>query len=57
MAGRDREDESLIHRGGPDDLSVVGKGNKERVLPLHPKARERLDAWLSAGGRRDASAS
>lgn len=30
---------------------VLGKGNKERVVPLGRLARRALDAWLAAGGR------
>jgi len=30
-------------------VRCVGKGNKERVLPLHARAREALDAYLEIG--------
>lgn len=33
-------------RGDPQMLLVVGKGNKERMVPLSPPAREALGAWL-----------
>ncbi len=29
-------------------LEIHGKGGKERVVPLHPEAAERLEAWLDA---------
>lgn len=31
--------------GGHRVLSILGKGGKERMVPLHPEAFERLDAW------------
>lgn len=34
-------------RGNPQMLLVLGKGNKERMVPLSPLARESLAAWLS----------
>lgn len=34
-------------------LGILGKGNKERTVPLHPEAFERLDAWLTVGGHRE----
>lgn len=34
-------------------LEVWGKGGKERRVPLHPEAVERLDAWLNVAGIRD----
>lgn len=38
-------------------MDVCGKGGKERRVPLHPDAFERLEAWLDAGGlRADAKA-
>jgi integrase/recombinase XerD len=33
-------------------LEIHGKGGKERVVPLHPEAAERLEAWLDAAGIR-----
>jgi integrase/recombinase XerD len=33
-------------------LEIHGKGGKERVVPLHPEAAERLEAWLSVAGIR-----
>ena len=33
--------------GGHHVLEVRGKGGKERRMPLHPEAVERLDQWLS----------
>jgi len=38
-------------RGDPRVLLVLGKGGKERIVPLSPPARAALAAWLS---RRDA---
>lgn len=38
-------------------LEVHGKGGKERTVPLHPEAAERVEAWLEAAGiGRDAAA-
>jgi integrase/recombinase XerD len=34
-------------------LEVLGKGGKERRVPLHPEAAERLEAWLEAAGIRE----
>jgi integrase/recombinase XerD len=34
-------------------LEVAGKGGKERRVPLHPEAVERLEEWLDATGARD----
>ncbi len=34
-------------------LKVYGKGGKERSVPLHPEAIERLNAWLAASGLTD----
>jgi len=33
-------------------LEIQGKGGKERRVPLHPEAVERLEAWLDAAGIR-----
>lgn len=40
--------------GGHKVLEVRGKGGKERRMPLHPEAFERLDEWLDAAGLKDA---
>ena len=32
--------------GGHKIIAIMGKGGKERTLPLHPEAFERLDIWL-----------
>ena len=32
--------------GFPDELRVIGKGNRERIVPVGSKARAALDAWL-----------
>ena len=34
-------------------LEIHGKGGKERLVPLHPEAAERLEAWLDLSGFRD----
>lgn len=34
-------------------LEIHGKGGKERVVPLHHEAAERLEAWLDAASIRD----
>jgi integrase/recombinase XerD len=42
-------------RGGHRVLEVRGKGGKERRVPLHPEAVERLEVWLDVSGIRDAA--
>jgi integrase/recombinase XerD len=37
-------------------LEIHGKGGKERTVPLHPEAAERIEAWLDVAGIRDDSA-
>ncbi len=37
-------------------LEIHGKGGKERRVPLHPEAAERIEAWLDIAGVRDDSA-
>lgn len=39
--------------GGHKVLEVYGKGGKERRVPLHPEAFERLEAWVDKSGIRD----
>ncbi len=34
-------------------LEIHGKGGKERVVPLHPEAAERLESWLNMAGIRE----
>jgi integrase/recombinase XerD len=34
-------------------LEIYGKGGKERVVPLHKEAEERLEAWIDVAGIRD----
>ena len=34
-------------------LEVYGKGGKERRVPLHPEAVERIEVWLDTAGIRD----
>lgn len=34
-------------------LEIYGKGGKERIVPLHKEAEERLEAWLDASGLRE----
>ena len=36
-------------------LEIHGNGGKERVVPLHAEAAERLEAWLDVAGIRDDS--
>jgi integrase/recombinase XerD len=38
---------------GHSIIEIHGKGGKERLVPLHPEAFERLDAWLDAAAIRD----
>ena len=45
---RDYRDDS-----GHKVLEVFGKGGKERRIPLHPEAFERLNQWLDAAGLRE----
>jgi integrase/recombinase XerD len=35
--------------GGHKVMEIYGKGGKERRVPFHPEAFERLEAWLDAG--------
>ena len=41
-------------RGDPRLLLVRGKGNKERMVPLSPPARDALSAWLEDRDEREA---
>lgn len=41
-------------RGDPRMLLVLGKGGKERMVPLSPPAREALAAWLTERDKSDA---
>src|SRR5262249_30977281 len=34
-------------------MEIYGKGGKERIVPLHIEAAERLEAWLASAGIRD----
>jgi site-specific recombinase XerC len=34
-------------------IEVLGKGGRERRVPLHAEAVERIEAWLDAAGIRD----
>ncbi|MDF0602238.1 site-specific tyrosine recombinase XerD [Psychromarinibacter sp. C21-152] len=43
-------------RGDPRMLLVSGKGNKERMVPLSPPARDALAAWLGARDRAETEA-
>jgi integrase/recombinase XerD len=36
-------------------LEIHGKGGKERLVPLHAEAAERIEAWLDVAGIRDDS--
>src|SRR5204863_1172360 len=39
--------------GGHHVLEIRGKGGKERRVPLHPEAVERLEVWLDAAHLRE----
>lgn len=39
--------------GGYKIIEVYGKGGKERRIPLHPEAIDRLEAWLDVAGIRE----
>ena len=39
--------------GGHKVLEIFGKGGKERRVPLHPEAFERLEEWLGVAGIRE----
>ena len=41
---------SYMTNGGHRVLGILGKGGKERMVPLHPEAFERLDAWIQHAG-------
>lgn len=41
-------------RGDPRMLLIMGKGGKERMVPLSPPAREALAAWLEERDEKDA---
>jgi integrase/recombinase XerD len=43
-------------RGDPRLLLILGKGGKERMVPLSPPAREALAAWLSLRDAQDDAA-
>lgn len=42
--------------GGHKVLEIRGKGGKERRVPLHPEAFERLEAWIDTSAMRDGGA-
>lgn len=44
---------SYRQNGAHRVLQVHGKGGKERQVPLHPEAVERVEDWLAAAGLRD----
>ena len=39
--------------GGHKILEIMGKGGKERRVPLHPEAVERVELWLDSSGIRN----
>lgn len=39
--------------GGHKVLTILGKGGKERTVPLHPEAFERIERWLDAAAIRE----
>ncbi len=44
-----------VLRGDRRVLTIKGKGGRERLVPLNPKAREALDRYLAVSGRFDNS--
>jgi integrase/recombinase XerD len=48
--------DSYKHNGVHRVLEIIGKGGKERVVPLHHEAAERLEACLAIAGIREDSA-
>ena len=48
IAALDVEDVRLSARKG--ELHVIGKGEKTRTVPVHPKLREALTTWLAERG-------
>ena len=44
-----------VLRGDPRVLTIKGKGGRERLVPLHPAAREALIEFLAVSGRHDNS--
>ena len=44
---------SYKQSGGHKVLEIFGKGGKERRVPLHPEAFERIDTWLDTAQIRD----
>ncbi len=42
--------------GGHKVLEIRGKGGKDRRIPLHPEAVERLEDWLAIAGNREPGA-
>ena len=47
---------TVAARGDPRMLMVLGKGSKERMVPLSPPARQALAAWLAARDDADGAA-
>lgn len=54
VAGLDTDDITMSARKG--SIRVVGKGEKTRTVPLHPKLREALTAWLAGRPATDTAA-
>jgi integrase/recombinase XerD len=44
---------SYKQSSGHKVLAIVGKGGKERTVPLNPEAFERLDTWIALAGIAD----
>jgi site-specific recombinase XerD len=49
--------ELTSYEAGAGRLRVIGKGDRERIIPVGEPAREALDEWLSSGRPRVAGAS
>jgi site-specific recombinase XerD len=54
VAGLDLDDISVSARKG--EIRVIGKGEKTRMVPIHPKLREALTAWLAGRPATDSKA-
>jgi integrase/recombinase XerD len=46
-----RDSRTAVHRRKPVALRVIGKGDKERLVPLSPLAQAGLEEWLALRGK------